>query len=248
MGLEWVNDNTCVLVFGTNLAARDARRHLQKSAMEEVDADGFITAKPIPVALWPPEERINKSLGVGEGVKGPIKMRWATNSDVKKKGARHASEYYRKHGISAGKGDQEEGKDRPDKRRRGNSLDDATQKAKLDADLEKILASDEESAPSPPSKMRSDYIAADGRTLLERTSAMRAHPTTLADRITAPLPRRAARPSSDTRWGHDLAESPERRAESSRVRNPIKREANGRPRKSQQELDDELEAFLHEKF
>jgi len=103
MGLEWVDDNTCVLVFPTKASARMAHRHLRKSATEDDDADGFITAKPIPITFWPPEDRINNSLGKGQGLKGTIRMRWALNEDVKKKGARRQSAFYKKHGRLAGK-------------------------------------------------------------------------------------------------------------------------------------------------
>jgi hypothetical protein len=233
MGLEWIDDNTCVFVFETNAAARTAQRQLQKSVAEDIDPDGFVTAKPIPIALWPPEHRINKSLGKGEGLKGTVHMRWARVDDVKKRGAKKMSEFYKKHGSNAGKDALAEGADRPEKRPRN---DDALEKAKLDEDLDNFLASEEESdPPPPPSKMRADYIASDGRTLLERTSLIRAHPTTLADRITSPLPRRAARVrDTEARWTHDAASIELGRRGS-------------RPAKSQKELDDELEEFLRER-
>jgi hypothetical protein len=69
---------------------------------DPVDPD-YTSARPFPVALWPPEERINQSLGQGQGLKGPIRMRWARVDDVKKKGAKRASQFYRKHGSKAGK-------------------------------------------------------------------------------------------------------------------------------------------------
>ena len=49
-----------------------------------------MTAKSIPVTLWPPEQRINATLGKGEDLKGVIRMRWARRDDVKKKGAEEA--------------------------------------------------------------------------------------------------------------------------------------------------------------
>src|SRR4051794_39555046 len=59
MALEWIDDSTCILVFETRATAQAAQHHLQKSATEDMDTDGFVTAKPIPIAFWPPEERIN---------------------------------------------------------------------------------------------------------------------------------------------------------------------------------------------
>ena len=125
--------------------------------------------------------------------------------------------------------------------------------------------------------MRSDYIATDGRTLLERTSLIRAHPgpepESLADRIMAPLPRRA-RNGGGGRVGKMYSESLEERVRpeellewgnaGERVREDTRRKergAGGRSRdgrqrqpraaqprsKTQQELDDELDAFLNDK-
>jgi Nuclear cap-binding protein subunit 3 len=252
MGLEWIDDNTCVFVFDSKAAARSAHRFLQKTAAEDADDDGFIMAKPIPVALWPPEERINKSLGKGEGLKGIIRMRWARSDDVKKKGAKKDSEFYKKHGVMAGKEVYGERAAAPQKRRRQDFVveDELQQKALLDHDLDSLVARDSPSPPpSPPSKMRSDYISKDGKTLLERTSLLRIHPTSLEDSITAPLPRRArgykeSQPDDGSLtsrlWGHEALEESADRPKGRRKR-------PRRGHKSQQELDDELEAFLNER-
>ncbi|KAG6816869.1 hypothetical protein H0H87_002190 [Tephrocybe sp. NHM501043] len=283
MGLEWVDDNTCVLVFETKNSARLGHRHLQKAITENPDDDGFVTAKPIPIALWPPEERINSSLGKGEGLKGTIRMRWAQNDDVKKKGARKESEFYKKHGRLAGK-EVYGGEGVPaTKRRRGDEGQDLLEKVQLDDELDAFLKEDEEPSPaSPPSKMRSDYLSTNGRTLLQRTSVLRAHPEperlSLADRLTAPLPRRARNGALGTmhadiapteelgsriwsgklEWGHSepveelrsqggrgqrRSRRGERRDERHNDRPP-----RHQPRKmTQQELDDEMDAFLNEK-
>lgn len=278
MGLEWVDDNTCVFVFSTKNSARLAYRHLQKSLTEDPDDDSFVTAKSIPIALWPPEERIHNSLGKGEGLKGIVRMRWALAEDVKKKGARKASIFYKKHGRLAGK-EIYGGEGVPaTKRRRGEDGQGISQRAKLDDELDEFLREDEEASPtSPPSKMRSDYISANGRTLLERTSVLRLHPESerlsLADRLTAPLPRRARNstftlpydegedlgsrvgseklewgPSDtkETRWG-GRGDRQHRRADGRGERLGDKTQRY-RPRKvTQQELDDEIDAFLNEK-
>ncbi|TFK43071.1 hypothetical protein BDQ12DRAFT_674335 [Crucibulum laeve] len=312
--LEWVSDNTCVLVFKSRSLATSAYAHLSKLS-ESPDEEGFITAKPIPVALWPADKRISSSLGQGEGLKGTIRMRWAREEDKKKRGAKRESEFYRKHGETAGK-ELFNGRDLPPaKRRRENDeatiIDEDAQCAKLDSELDAFLAEDDEEPanpteqdlipPSPPSKMRSDYISNDGRTLLERTSLLRAHPDlsesdelSLVSRLTAPLPRRARgrklamdveledRISSKklewgrddkSEWGREEARDRGRRRVDAR-RSGRGREDTGevekgerrrrghmengtggvrergerrpeRPRKTQQELDDELDAFLN---
>lgn len=285
MGLEWIDDNTCVLVFESIKMAREGFSCLQKSASEAPDMDDLITARPIPMALWPPEERINQTLGKGQGLKGTIRMRWAKAEDVKKKGAKNESQFYKRHGRSAGK-ELFNGRDLPPpKRRRADSQDDERQKAELDDELDQFLAEDDdEEMPtkeddesdvpaSPPSKMRSDYIAKDGRTLLERTSLIRLHSSNdfpdLASRLTAPLPRRARGAngvpenssersrfptSGRLEWGYDDGRRSRRGrdfelfgrsdGQTRKRRREWERAGGERPRKTQQELDDELDAFL----
>lgn len=292
MGLEWVDDNTCVFVFPSKTTARAAHRNLRKAGIEEPDDSGFITAKPIPIALWPPEERINTSLGKGQGLKGVLRMRWALNDDIKKKGAKRESAFYKKHGATAGKEMYIKDAANPQsakRHRRGEvsvdtELEIAAAKAQLDEQLDEFLAEEDEDVeplppPSPPSKMRSDYIAQDGRTLLERTSLIRVHPgpeaESLADRIKAPLPRRARNGAgggvgkmysetlAERVWPEDILEWGREKGRKGEDMRPRKKEriAGGRSRdgqqrqprteqprsKTQQELDDELEAFLNEK-
>ncbi|KAF9480242.1 hypothetical protein BDN70DRAFT_877868 [Pholiota conissans] len=302
MGLEWVDDNTCVLVFESKRDAQVAFTRLQKLSEEEPDMEEFLTGKPFPVALWPPEERINEELGQGQGLKGTIRMRWAKVDDVKKKGAMKESKFYQKHGSTAGK-ELFEGRDLPPtkRRRRDPHEDDEIRKAQLDDELDQFLAESDteekkdeevpELFPSPPpSRMRSDYIASDGRTLLERTSALRMHLTDespdLASRLNQPRQRRSRGGrgrhsngdsnstfgvkmdnlsdriqtsfSERLEWGPDP--EPSHRSENGRRRDRGLR-INGasdagrsrrsehpvrtaeRPRKTQQELDDELDAF-----
>ena len=110
--------------------------------------------------------------------------------------------------------------------------------------------------PSPPSKMRSDYMTDDGReirnmpgrTLLERTSLMRAHldDDDGVERISSRNGRQRQRGrrrkalSGET----DALPLPRRR----RTENGAERVGRSdRPKKSRQELDDELDAFLNEK-
>ena len=321
MGLEWVDDQTCVFVFSSRKDAREAFPRLTKpspttganltsvdSAFEDVamtiddpvDPD-YTFARPFPVALWPPEERINQTLGKGHGLKGSIRMRWARVDDIKKKGAKRASQFYKKHGSNAGK-ELFNGRDLPPaqtakRKRQDQEVDEEERRRELDKELDDFLAGDDvedgarssrkrtryrsrsrspsrtsssnDPPASPPSKMRSDYIAQDGRTLLERTSLLRYHaqvsdpldePPDLASRLMAPLPRRRRRGgrgrSGPTDGEIELDVETLARVRSTRDRHEWDgggrerrtRERRGeRPKKTQQQLDDELDAFLNGK-
>ncbi|OSC96724.1 hypothetical protein PYCCODRAFT_1481785 [Trametes coccinea BRFM310] len=254
LGLEWVDDTTCVLVFETKSAARAAFRALQKSVAEEPSLDdGSVTAKPIPITIWPAEDRISATLGKGEGLKGILRMRWARVEDVKKKGAKAESQFYKKYGENAGK-TFEDGPRPVKKRRGGDEQAEEEERARLDAELDNFLADDGEKRPrSPPSKMRADHITHKrGKTLLERTEG------SLASRITAPLPRRARNRREgepDRRpWdkGKDEDGYEERYEPRSRREHGSRERTGGRrpPRLkvTQEDLDAELDAFLNEKL
>ena len=244
LGLEWVDDITCVLLFATSVAATTALSLLQRTILETPDENGFVHAKSVPMAFWPPKERIDASLGKGEGHKGALFLRWAEVTDVKERGARSRSEFYRKHGD----GDARREDEQEAKRRKQEELDD-----ELDAFLREE-SPDEASRPaSPPSKMRSDYIEerkGTEKSLLERTSQMRAYfneeegdswKKSLDTRITSP--RQIGRPWD--RVAGDPARGPYGRG--NWTEGGEMRSRHGRPRKSQQELDDELDAFLNER-
>lgn len=233
IGLEWVNDSSCVLVFESKALARTAHRYLRKTAAEDMDEDGFVTAKSIPVTLWLPEDRISKSLGQGEGPRGTIKIRWAKNDDAKKKGAKKESEFYRKYGTSAGKDG-----DAPQKRRRDErSQLDAS---KLDDDLDAFLGSGRQTSYSPPpTKTRADQLS-ESSSLIEHTSSP--DPGVDLMRRISSVPRDALTfRFSDPRRLYDGDEQGDSRRGKGRGRR------NPRPQKTQKELDDELDAFLNEK-
>jgi len=241
-----VDDTTCVILFASSVAATTALSLLQRTGSETADESGFVQAKSIPMAFWPPKERIDASLGKGEGLKGALFLRWAEVTDVKERGARSRSEFYRKHGVDGVDARREDGQEA--KRRKQEELDD-----ELDAFLREE-SPDEASRPaSPPSKMRSDYIEEKkgrDKSLLERTSQMRAYfadeetgswKKSLETRLTSP--RQIGRPRD--KLAGDGDHGPHRRgnwAEGGEMRS-----RQGRPRKSQQELDDELDAFLNER-
>ncbi|KAI0751298.1 hypothetical protein C8Q80DRAFT_1097937 [Daedaleopsis nitida] len=260
--LEWVDDATCVLVFETKTEAREGYRFLQKSLAEEPSLeDGTITAKPVPVAIWPAEDRINATLGQSEGLKGILRMRWATADDVKKRGAKQNSEFYRKHGRNAGK-TFDEGPP-PLKRRRPDipvsiTVSDASEKARLDEELDRFLAEDGDAPPppSPPSRMRSDYMT-EGRSLLDRTSSIRAHPNHLSARLTSArdLPRRTRSSGlgGERSWDEgkgdlgDRLTEPEGRSQGGRNSRDRRGKRQPRPQVTQEDLDAELDAFLNSK-
>ena len=233
-----MNDSSCVLVFESKALARAAHRYLRKTAAEEMDDDGFITAKSIPVTLWLPEDRISKSLGQGEGLTGTIKMRWAKNDDMKKKGAMKESEFYKKYGTSAGKDS-----DAPRKRRRDEHL--LLDASKLDDDLDAFFGNERRSSHSPPpTKTHADQLSK-SRSLVERTSLPDAgvdlrHHISSAPHVSRPRDALALG-FYDVRRLHDGDEQGGSRRGNGRGRK------NLRPRKTQKELDDELDAFLNEK-
>ena len=251
LGLEWVDDTTCVLVFESTSDARSAFRLLQKSLAEEPSRDdGTVTAKPIPVPIWPTEARINATLGRaggdGDGLRGILRMRWARADDVKKRGAREESQFYKTYGDTAGKL-LDDGPVGPlVKRRRGEpaDADEAMERAKLDAELDKFIAGDDAPDPEPMSRMRSDYIGRDGKTLLDRTSDIRAHPVELEDRVTAPLPRRARGRRGGDRQERDDGPAEPRSGGGRGNRDRTRGHRQPRPRLTQADLDAELDAFL----
>ncbi|KAH8105006.1 hypothetical protein DFH11DRAFT_1645165 [Phellopilus nigrolimitatus] len=261
-GLEWVDDTTCVLIFATKAACRAALDALRKSPTEVPDFDDCVAAKPIPVTMWPPEARINKTLGMSAGLEGMLLTRIARTDDRKVRGAKDRSVFYRKHGEGAGKDpnahaigrvpDPDEGASWKRRKVGERAVDEDEKRRELDDELDTFLQEDfnEERSPSPPpSKMRSDYIdSARGRSLLERTSNMRAHPNDLV--FEAPEParlegrrRRRGRERLPVKEDRPVKPLPRRRG--GRGGEGVK--AAERPIKTRQELDDELEAFLNEK-
>ena len=169
-------------------------------------------------------------------------MRWALTSDVKKKGANKESQFYRKHGRGAGKGEEENW---PAKKRRidDDEAGQAQERSRLDDELDAFLAEgdEDERPPSPPSKMRADYIDGTRRrkpkSLLERTT------TSLESRLAAPLPRRARRGDPADSLSSRLGDAPTRNrgrgADGGRGRR------NERPKVTQEDLDAELDAFIN---
>ncbi|KAH9921478.1 uncharacterized protein BXZ73DRAFT_51828 [Epithele typhae] len=271
LGLEWIDDTTCVLVFESKTDARTAFRALQKSSTEDPSPiDDMVTAKSVPMGVWPAEHRIKATLPQASEspLKETVRMRWARPEDVKKRGAKKESQFYRKYGEQAGK-TFDEGPSLPKRRRpaKRGPVVDADERAALDAELDSFLAEDDDDNDNggrdaqslgTTSRMRSDHMGNDGRSLLERTSIMRAHPE--EERPTASLPRRARGRRGAGDWFGDLEKmelgdrladaEPEGHWRGGRPRGGRDRGTGRRGRRpprskvTQEDLDAELDAFL----
>ena len=213
IGLEWIDDTTCVLVFETKRAAVASYVRLLKPGEEQPDVFGLSAAQPVPPDVTPPKP----VPGDGEATEsqlnlfGGIRMRWARKEDVKQKGAKSQSRFYQKHGEMAGKDGRGFFDDPPSKRKRRET--DEEIRTRLDQDLEAFAAGEE-----PSSRMRSDNMEELGRSA-----------------VVIELP------------GHEGRHRPSYERRGSGRRRGRREGGNARPRKSQQELDDELDAFLQGK-
>ncbi|KAL5530442.1 hypothetical protein ACEPAF_6700 [Sanghuangporus sanghuang] len=261
VGLEWIDDSSCVLIFPTNAACRTALEALRRTPSEEPDFDDCVSAKPVPVIIWPVEDRVNKTLGKSEEMEGILLIRIARNSDKKSRGAKYRSGFYQKHGMDAGKDPNAHSIGRASEngdasKRKAGPEGSEEERRQLDEELDDFLRREDLTAPSPPfppSKMRSDWMTKDGRSvfavatakLLERTSLTRvpsddeesAEPTRsrqrkgVKGRRQEPLIERISELPPARRRKHENGETRLGRYE------PAK--------KTREELDDELEAFLH---
>jgi len=213
IGLEWIDDTTCILVFETKRAAVASHARLLKLGEEEPDVFGLSAAQPIPPGVSLPKSGDGVAVESESDLFGGIRMRWARKDDVKRKGAKHQSKFYQRHGEMAGKDGRGFFDDAPSKRRRRET--DEEIRARLDQDLEAFAAGDDASL----SKMRSDHMGPQGKSA-----------------VVIELPKSEGR-----------RRPPQERRDSGRRRGRRGEGGNVRPRKSQQELDDELDAFLQTK-
>ena len=213
IGLEWIDDTTCVLVFETKRTAAASYDRLLKSCEEQPDVFGLSEAQPVPPGVSPPKT----GSGDDEVVKsesdlfGGIRMRWARKDDVKQRGAKNQSKFYQRHGEMAGKDGRGFFDDPPSKRKRRETNEEI--RARLDQDLEVFAARED----APSFKMRSDNMGEQGKSA-----------------VVIELPTEGRRRSS-------------RERRSSGRRRSRRSGGNARPRKSERELDDELDAFFQEK-
>jgi len=103
IALEWVNDTTVVTVYKTKKDARKAYTVLVQDDDPNIITMDEQPGRPVPPTLWPPQLRIDKLLQEGEGLSGVIQLRWATSSDLKKKGAKTESQFYKTYGEETGR-------------------------------------------------------------------------------------------------------------------------------------------------
>ncbi|KAJ7745523.1 hypothetical protein B0H14DRAFT_2986318 [Mycena olivaceomarginata] len=220
----------------------------------EPDEEGYITGKPIPVAIWPPEERINSSLGKGEGLKGTIRMRWGQ----------------RKHGWTAGKETYDDDAPPPreaKRRRRGSNGQDDLERAALDAELDAFIRADDDE-PEPTWSWRcapTIFRPMAGRCLNARLRGLRLH---FLDVLEAP-PRGTmyadvledtrtesklewGREERDLQWGRETRKNGrsnggQRDNGRRNGRGGERRGRNERPTLTHEDLDAELDAFLEDK-
>jgi len=213
IGLEWIDDTTCVLVFETKRAAVASHARLLRPGEEGPDVFGLSAAQPVPPGVLPPKPKSGDDEGGESDLFGGIRMRWARKDDVKQKGAKSQSRFYQRHGEMAGKDGRGFFDDPPSKRKRRET--DEEIRARLDQDLETFAAGDD----AHLSKMRSDNMDDQGKAtvVIEFSKSEGRH-----------------------RPPHERHGPGRRRGRRSEGGNP-------RPRKSQQELDDELDAFLQGK-
>lgn len=239
----------------------------------------YYIARSIPVELWPPDKRVVTSLvgeagdtAAGLGLRGAIHLRWARTTDVKRMRAGQSG-FYRNYG--------KDGKGGTAKRHRGlqdldvGSIsrrhgveDDETLRQALDDELDAFLADDTDGdLPEqragvslsadvfdvPLSRMRSDFIAEDGRSILKTAEmAENGSPILLLDRMAPTSVKSSERVE---RWEKSTLMPRERtnRRRDSHKEDGSRRDRNKRgsarssqhQNKTQAELDDELDAFLN---
>ena len=196
--------------------------------------------------MWPPEEHISASLGKSSELRGVLRVRWARVDDVKKRNARRESEFYRKHNKDDRRAPVADDGEGPAKRRRQDDAPPKLTREDLDQELDNFLEqAEDEEEDVPVSKMYADRIEAEEKpSLLQRTSVMRLHTDEFGRDSRRRGPERERRP----RGGHGRREREgaapvARRGE----RRPEPQRTEPRPHKTQQELDDELDAFLNER-
>lgn len=249
VALEWVDDKTCVFVFPSVSTCQAALAALRKLPDEEPDFDDCVTAKPVPLVLWPAEDRVNSTLGVGDGLRDTLHIRIARTTDRKVKGSKGRSRFYQKHGTNAGKDPNAHSIGHAQDRegvKRQRVADDITKRQQLDDELDDFLSTGdpdqavEAETQSRPSKMRSEHFSdskhevgtGSGKSLLDRTSLMRLHSNAEEERK---MHARRIRRRGQRRDG--------RGGDAENVK-PRRTERTERPSKTREELDNELDAFL----
>lgn len=145
LGLEWVNDTNVVLVWSTVAETRSAYESMREAGTGHLaeDDEGFVPAKPIPETLAHVALRVEKALGKTDvQEQAQMWMRFARAEDVKQKGGRNKSKFYEKYGENAGKDGQNVYSSRRGERSRREDPDEALRR-RLDAELDGFAEKDE---------------------------------------------------------------------------------------------------------
>ncbi|KAF8605405.1 hypothetical protein BDV93DRAFT_59726 [Ceratobasidium sp. AG-I] len=232
--LEWVDDRSTVIIFDSPKVAQSSLTALAKSLKDDptASADSLIIAHPVPKKMWPPEAQLDHNLSRGTALSGIMRLRWARFGDRKLRDARKRSEYYQVQREDRGR----------NKRTRGEEGDERWEKGMdLDAELDEMRRRREAGEDGDDSSRRRaaeldeqlDALAqrGDGDEQIDRLpSSLSQRLGPKKDRPIAPLPRRRGR-------GGD---SDGRRREGDRA-------SHERPKRTQDDLDAELEAFMKDR-
>ncbi|KZT51264.1 hypothetical protein CALCODRAFT_503750 [Calocera cornea HHB12733] len=141
IGLEWVDDTTCVVLFSSSTVARAARRFLLADSPAEGDPMPdpleLLPAKLVLEEAWPEKARVAEADDIRTALQGQVFVRQAKLNDVKQRDARERSRFYSTYGTRAGK----EGYGERKRRREDDEEEMAPEKRRaLDDELDAYLA------------------------------------------------------------------------------------------------------------
>jgi len=107
VGLEWVDDTTCVVLFTSPNVANAARRFLLENSPAEGDPLSdpleLMPAKPVLEAAWPEKARVPEAEDTRAALQEQIFLRHAKLNDVKQRDAKNRSRFYSTYGTQAGR-------------------------------------------------------------------------------------------------------------------------------------------------
>lgn len=231
-GLEWVDDRSTVIIFDSLKVAQSSLMALAKSLKDDptASADSLIIAHPVPKKMWPPEAQLDHNLSRGTALSGVMRVRWARFGDRKLRDARKRSEWYQVQKDSRGRNKRSRGEDGEERWEKGMDLD-----AELDEMQRRRETGEDEDDSSRRRAVeldeQLDALAqrGDSDEQIDRLpSSLRQRLGPKKDRPIAPLPRRRGRGGDGGRRDGDEA-------------------SHERPKRTQDDLDAELEAFMKER-
>ncbi|QRV87964.1 hypothetical protein RhiJN_15982 [Ceratobasidium sp. AG-Ba] len=216
--LEWVDDRTTVIIFESQTIAQDSLAALAKEDVEQ--AETLIPAHPVPKKLWPPEAQLDHNLSRGTALSGTMRVRYARFGDRKLRDARKRSEWY---------SNQQDRRNKRSRRREGEDMD-------LDAELDEMRrkreAGDED---DDIEKRRAHALDAELDDIAKRKENGEEVPE-----VDSPRLDRRLGPKKD----RQIAPLPRRRGGRGDGGRRGERSGQERPKRTQDDLDAELEAFM----